>query len=77
MSNVSSLLSVPHLRVLSEEEGFWQVYESVAGGLPVRGNLVPDAHLAALLRQNGVRTLFTNDSDFRKFRFLQLRSPFD
>jgi len=56
MSNVSSLLSVPHLRVLSEEEGFWQVHESVAGGLPVRGNLVPDAHLAALLRQNGVRS---------------------
>jgi toxin-antitoxin system PIN domain toxin len=76
MGNVRALLSVPHLRVLSEEQGFWQVYESVAGAFPVRGNLVPDAHLAALLRQHGVRTLFTNDIDFRRFKFLELRSPF-
>lgn len=77
MRNISALLSVAHLRVLSEEEGFWQVYESVAASLPVRGNLVPDAHLAALLRQHGVRTLITNDSDFRKFGFLRLSNPFD
>ena len=44
--------------------------------LPVRGNLVPDAHLAALLRQHGIRTLYTNDSDFRKFSFLDVRNPF-
>jgi len=34
-----------------------------------------DAHLAALLRQNGVRTLYTTDADFRKFDFLDLRNP--
>jgi predicted nucleic acid-binding protein len=42
----------------------------------VRGNLVPDAHLAALLRQHGVRRLYTNDADFRKFAFLDVRNPF-
>jgi predicted nucleic acid-binding protein len=42
----------------------------------VRGNLVPDAHLAALLRQHGVSTLFTRDADFRKFGFLQVKDPF-
>jgi predicted nucleic acid-binding protein len=42
----------------------------------VRGNLVPDAHLAAILKQHGVRTLFTRDTDFRKFPFLDLRDPF-
>jgi predicted nucleic acid-binding protein len=42
----------------------------------VRGNLVPDAHLAALLKQHGVRKLHTRDGDFRKFPFLDVRDPF-
>ena len=35
-----------------------------------------DTHLAALLRQHGIRTLYTNDSDFRRFSFLDVRNPF-
>jgi len=29
-----------------------------------------------LLRQHGVATLYTNDRDFRKFDFLNVRDPF-
>lgn len=76
MSNMEALLSLPRVRVLSEEEGFWIVYREIASDAPVRGNLVPDAHLAALLRQNGVRTLYTHDRDFSRFRFLEVRDPF-
>jgi len=36
---------------------------------------VPDAHLATLLRQHGVKTLYTNDADYRKFDFLDARYP--
>lgn len=43
---------------------------------PVRGNLVPDAHLAALLREHGVRTLYTHHRDFRRFDFRDVRDPF-
>ncbi len=77
MGNVEALLRLPHVRALGEEEGFWTVYRDVAGSTPTRGNLVPDAHLAALLRQHGVTTLYTNDKDFRKFDFLKVRNPFD
>ena len=41
-----------------------------------RANLVPDAHLVALLKQHGVRTLYTRDTDFRKFASLDVRDPF-
>ena len=41
----------------------------------MRGNLVPDAHLAALLLQHGVGTLYTRDRDFRKFSGLAVRDP--
>jgi toxin-antitoxin system PIN domain toxin len=76
LANVEALAALPHVRLLSEEEGFLDVYHEVTGSFPVRGNLVPDAHLAGLLRQHGVRTLFTRDGDFRKFDFLEVRDPF-
>jgi hypothetical protein len=75
-ANVEALAALPHVRLLSEQEGFLEVYRTVSGDFPVRGNLVPDAHIAALLRQHGVRTLYTRDADFRKFPFLDVRDPF-
>ena len=57
MDNVEALTRLPHVRLLAEEEGFWEIYRGVTGEVNVRGNLVPDAHLAALLRQHGIRTL--------------------
>ncbi|MCH7748160.1 MAG: PIN domain-containing protein [Acidobacteria bacterium] len=76
MANIEALLSLPHTRVLAEDEGFWDVYRSTTATVPTRGNLVPDAHLAALLRQHGVKTLYTHDRDFRIFDFLDVRDPF-
>jgi hypothetical protein len=73
--NITSLLGLHQVRVLSEKEGFWDVYREVTKGLTVRGNLVPDAHLAALLRQHDVRIIYTNDADYHKFRFLDVRNP--
>lgn len=77
LRNVRALVGLPHVRMLSEEPGFIEAYEAVAGGLPVRGNFVPDAHLAALLRQHGVTVLYTRDRDFVKFGFLEVRDPFE
>ena len=75
MSNVEALIELPRTRLLSEEEGFLDVYRTVTEHAAVRGNLVPDAHLAGLLRQHGVGTLYTADADFRRFEFLQVRNP--
>ncbi|MGH7320607.1 MAG: TA system VapC family ribonuclease toxin [Candidatus Rokuibacteriota bacterium] len=76
LRNVESLLRLPHARFLGEEEGFRDAYRRAAHGLSIRGNLVPDAHLAALLLQHGVRTLYTSDAGFRRFAFLDVRNPF-
>ena len=75
MTNIEVLLENPHARFLAEEEGFWSIYRKLTAEVPTRGNLVPDAHLAALLRLHGVRTLYTNDRDFQKFGFLDVRNP--
>ena len=76
LGNICALIGLPHVRAVSELDGFVEAYKHVTGGTPVRGNLVPDAHIAAILLQHGVRTLYSNDRDFRKFQSLDLRDPF-
>jgi uncharacterized protein len=75
MRNVDALLRLPHCRVITEDEGFWSSYLELTSVVPTRGNLVPDAHLAAILLRNGVTTLYTHDRDLRKFPFLDVRDP--
>jgi toxin-antitoxin system PIN domain toxin len=75
MANMGTLLSLPHVRFLSEEEGFWDIYRDMTSEVPTRGNLVPDAHLAAILRQHGIKKLYSHDRDFLKFAFLDVRDP--
>jgi predicted nucleic acid-binding protein len=70
------IFSMPHVRTVSELDGFADAYKQVTDGLVVRGNLVPDAHLAAILLQHGIRTLYSSDRDFRKCGTLDVRDPF-
>jgi toxin-antitoxin system PIN domain toxin len=76
LGNIHALLELPQTRVVSERDGFMDAYHHVTSGTTVRGNLVPDAHVAAILFQNGVRTVYSNDRDLRKFEVLDVRDPF-
>lgn len=73
--NVCRLLSLPRTRVIGEEDAFAEDYAAVASSAAVRGNLVPDAHIATILRQHGVGRIYTADTDFRKFEFLEVVNP--
>lgn len=73
--NILRLLELPRTRVISEEDGFAEDYSKVSESLVVRGNLVPDAHIATILRQHGVKRIYTADTDFRKFGFLKVINP--
>jgi toxin-antitoxin system PIN domain toxin len=75
LGNVEALLDRPHVRAPGELEGFWPIFRSTAGERP-RGNDVPDAHVAALIRQHGVRVIYTRDRDFRRFEGIDVRDPF-
>lgn len=76
MRNVESLVLRPHVRTPGEDEGFWDLYRTLVADAVVRGNLVPDAHLAALMRQYGATTIWTHDRDFRRFEAITVRDPF-
>jgi toxin-antitoxin system PIN domain toxin len=75
LGNVEALLDRPHVRAPGELDGFWPIFRSTAGERP-RGNDVPDAHVAALMRQHGVRVIYTRDRDFRRFEGIDVRDPF-
>lgn len=75
LKNMRELSVHPRVWTLSEGADFLTAYAEVASAFPVRANLVPDAHLATILRQHGVGTIYTNDADFRKFEFLQAINP--
>jgi uncharacterized protein len=75
-ANIDALLALPHVQTSGESDGFWRRYAEVADDVSPTGNLVPDAHLVALMLDNGVRTIWTRDRDYRKFRGLTVRDPF-
>lgn len=75
LANVEALLALPHVRAPAEDEGFWSTYRATAGD-HTRGNAVPDAHVAALMRHHGVGTIYTRDRDYRTFDGITVVDPF-
>jgi uncharacterized protein len=73
--NIAQLLARPNMRTPGEADRFWEVYLRTAGDHS-RSYDVPDAHLAALMRQHGVRIIYTRDRDFRRFDGIEARDPF-
>jgi uncharacterized protein len=76
VANIERLLALAHVQTVGEHDRFWASYRRVSGEAEARGNLVPDAHLVALMLENGVRTIWTRDRDFRRFSGIETRDPF-
>ncbi len=73
---VESLLASPSLRILTATEQHAAVAAQVFGDLPhLSGNLMHDAHTAVLMREHGVRRIYTRDTDFHRFPFLEPVDP--
>ena len=77
MANIDTLLALPQVQSVGEHDRFWISFRRVAAEADARGNLVPDAQLVALMVENGIRTIWTHDRDFRRFRDIEVRDPFD
>jgi len=50
-----------HAQSPGEQDRYWPVFRDTAETAPVRGNLEPDAHLVALVRQYDVSTISSHD----------------
>jgi predicted nucleic acid-binding protein len=77
VASLDRLLALPHVQTAGEQDRFWPFYRQLAAEADARGNLIHDAHLVALMVENGVRTIWTHDGDYRRFSSIEARDPFD
>lgn len=77
IADIDDLVQRPHIVVVGEGDRFWEAFTRLARTVAPRGNLLPDAHLVALMAENGVSTIWTADRDFRKFSGITVNDPFD
>lgn len=73
-STVEAWLSEAGLRIVEPTDDHWRVLRELIDGSGLRGNLIADAHLAALALEHGA-TLCTDDADFRRFKGLKVELP--
>lgn len=76
LEDLDGLLDSPSLTMLGEGPGHRAHLRRMVEAGDARGNLAHDAHIAALLREHGVRELWTTDRDFRRFPGIVVRDPF-
>jgi toxin-antitoxin system PIN domain toxin len=73
---VESLLASPGLGVLVATPRHATVAAHVVREIPqLAGNLVHDAHTAILMREHGIRRVYTRDTGFHRFPFLEVVDP--
>ncbi|MGD8817726.1 MAG: PIN domain-containing protein, partial [Acidobacteriota bacterium] len=73
---VTAVLAAPGLRLLVPTDRHAEVLASVVRDLPhLSGNLIHDAHTATLMREHGIKRIYTRDADFHRFPFLETVDP--
>jgi hypothetical protein len=76
LADLASIFGSPSLSLLSETPRHAAIMESLIRETGVTGNLIHDAHIAALCLEHGVRELITGDRDFSRFSPLNAVNPF-
>lgn len=73
---LEALQKSPSLAMLVPGERHAQVLTDVVTELPdLAGNIVHDTTTAVLMREHGIRRIFTRDTDFHRFPFLEPIDP--
>ena len=70
----NALRSQPNAVTVAPGSRHWEILERLCLAAGVKGNLVPDAYLAALAIESGSE-LITTDRDFSRFPGLRWRHP--
>lgn len=74
VARVQSWLDQPCTRLVNPTERHWTVFRRLLEEGQAGGNLVPDAHLAALAIEHGC-TLMSTDADFSRFPGVKWKNP--
>ncbi len=73
---IEALIQSPSLGILTAGERHARVAAQVIKSLPfLSGNLLHDVRTAVLMREHGIKTIYTRDTDFHRFPFLKPVDP--
>jgi len=75
-ADLRRILGSPSLVLLTETERHTEILMQVLEASGTTGNLIHDAHIAALCVEHGVSELVTGDRDFLRFSDLGVNNPF-
>lgn len=76
LQDLRHILDSPSLLLLAETERHGTLLDQTIRQAGATGNLVHDAHIAALCLEHGVSELITGDRDFSRFKGLKTINPF-
>ena len=73
---IEAVLASPSLGILIPTERHTEVVAEVMKELPhLSGNLMYDLQTAVLMREHGIKRIYTRDMDFHRFHFLEPVDP--
>jgi predicted nucleic acid-binding protein len=72
--SLEALLDSPSVRVLSPGDRFASLLLQTVADARATGNLVFDAQIVAVCRENGIETIWSNDRDLLRFQGVKARS---
>lgn len=73
---VEAVRNVPNQVPVAPGSGHWAIFTDLCRRAGAKGNLVPDAYLAAMAIESGA-TWITTDRDYARFPGLRWRHPLD
>jgi toxin-antitoxin system PIN domain toxin len=76
LEDIDRLFDAPAITLLGEGPGHRAHLRNMVTAGRATGNVAHDAHIAALLREHGVREFWTTDKDFHRFPGVAVRNPF-
>lgn len=73
---LQQLLAQEQVSLLHEADEHLTTLHSVLMNLQrPQGNFLHDCHIASIMKENGVKRIYTRDTDFRRFAFLEVVDP--
>jgi toxin-antitoxin system PIN domain toxin len=76
LAGLRSITRSPSLLLLSETPRHFEILERLVTQPGVTGNLMHDAHIAALCIEHGAESFYTGNRDFARFPGLKTVNPF-
>ncbi len=75
LDQISAWLESPHLILISEAHGYWEILNDLIKTSQTTGPMIHDARIAAICIVHGITELLTADRDFGRYQKLKVHNP--